>query len=159
MAEDGGGGNRNKIIAAVIGGLVVIAAIVVVLIFSLGGHKNKAHPVASGTPSPVATSTPSASPTPSPSDTSSASPNAGGPPTGKYVCSTSSGRQIGNFTLTDITYTTGGGGSGVWSWNSSTDAITFTGTDLSDFNGQYDSTTGDINLVAKDKTVSLTCSQ
>jgi hypothetical protein len=149
----------------VVGGLVVVAAIIVILVLALGGgDDNKSQPVASGTPSAppsTASASPSASPTPSesPSDETSTSPNAGGPATGRYVCSTSSGRQIGNFTLTDVTYRTGGGGSGIWSWDEDTDDITFTGTDLSDFNGSYDSTTGDIDLVAKDKTVSLTCSQ
>jgi hypothetical protein len=165
----GGGGNRNKLIAGVVGALVVIAAIVVVLVLTLGGGGNKPQPVAGATPgtsappssAPTAGPAPSDSPSPgvSPSDTSSSSTNAGGPAPGRYVCSTSSGKQIGTFTLTELTYRTGGGGSGIWSWDQGTDAITFTGSDLSDFNGQYDSTSGDIDLVAKDKTVNLTCSQ
>lgn len=163
----GGGGNRNKLIAGVVGALVVVAAIVVVLVLTLGGGGTKPRPLASASASSAPTpATPSASsvpsePTPSdsPSGNGGSSTNAGGPPTGRYVCSTSSGKQIGTFTLTDVTYRTGGGGSGIWSWDRGTDAITFTGSDLSDFDGQYDSTSGDIDLVAKDKTVNLTCSQ
>jgi hypothetical protein len=159
-----GGGNRNKLIAGVIGGLVVIAAIVVAIILITSGGDDDPEPVASSSPSTAPTASPSASPTesdsPSPTASpSSSNPNAGGPPTGRYVCSTSGGQEIGNFTLTQVTYRTGGGGSGIWSYDEDTDDVTFTGSDLSDFTGTYDSSTGEIDLEAKDGTVSLTCTQ
>jgi hypothetical protein len=108
---------------------------------------------------PTASASPSSSPSPSASSTSSSSTNAGGPPTGRYVCKTATGREIGNFTLTDVTYRTGGGGSGIWTYDTDTNGVTFTGSDLSDFTGKYDTTNGDIDLTAKDNTVKLTCQQ
>ena len=47
----------------------------------------------------------------------------------------------------------------IWTYDVDTDAVTFTGSDLSDFDGKYDTTNGDIDLTAKDNTVKLTCQQ
>jgi hypothetical protein len=136
---------RTRVAVALLGLGVLVALVGLVVVLVRNGDDAAPAP---GSGSSPAGSAAAAGPTAGP----------GGPATGRYVCSLRSGRQIGSFTLTDATYRTRAG-SGTWSWDAGTDAITFTGTDLSQFDGSYDRTNGAIDLVAKDRSVSLACSR
>jgi hypothetical protein len=147
------------LIAAVVIGLLVLAALIVGAILLAGGSDPKQRPVASATAS--GSSAPSASSNPSASPSASSSPAAGRPPTGLYTCSVGS-TPIGTITLTDVTYRSSGGnggGRGIWSYDKDTNAVTFIGSDLSDFDGRYNTSNGDLELSSKTNNVFVTCKQ
>ena len=158
----------------IIGALLVLSAVLAtILILTLSGD-SKATPPA---PTPT-TSAPTASPTsatPSPTPTTEApttpppttTPPTTPPPTtpppattvspGLYEC-TQAGTQFGSISFVGNSYTTSNGGSGTYRYDATTNDLTFTGADLSDFTGIYDPT-GPSMVLTSASDVELRCSQ
>ncbi|MDQ1671793.1 MAG: hypothetical protein QOC98_355, partial [Frankiaceae bacterium] len=109
---------------------------------------------ASSSPAPSA----SASSNPSASPSASSSTTAGRPPTGFYSCSVGS-TPVGSFTLTEVTYRTNSGGRGIWTYDEGSNKVTFIGSDLSNFDGRYDTSNRNIQLTSKTNNAVVTCVQ
>lgn len=163
--------NQGLMITLIAVLLVLSAVLVTVLLLTRGDGKNNAAPP-SPTPStaPPTTQAPTTPPptteaptTPPPTTEAPTSP----PPTsvapdntvvpGIYDC-TSGGTDIGTANFQGTSYTTSSGASGTYQLDPTTDEISFTGGDLGDFTGAYDSSGPSMDLTSTSGT-DLHCAQ
>jgi hypothetical protein len=154
--------------AVIIGALLVLSAVLAtILVLTLGKDDNSTAP-----PSPSPTS---ASPTPPPTTESTAPPTTSPPTTtppttpppttpppstvspGLYEC-TQGGEQFGSISFVGTSYTTSNGGFGTYQLDASTNRLTFTGQDLGDYTGTYNSSGPSMVLVSSGGVV-LRCAQ
>ena len=154
--------------AVIIGALLVLSAVLAtILVLTLDKSDSSTSP-----PSPSPTS---ASPTPPPTTESTAPPTTMPPTTtppttpppttpppstvtpGLYEC-TQGGQQFGSITFVGTNYTTSNGGFGTYQLKPSTNRLTFTGQDLGDYTGTYNSS-GPSMVRVSSSGVILRCAQ
>ena len=153
--------NQGLMITLIAVLLVLSAVLVTVLLLTRGDGKNTVAPP-SATPTTAAPTTEAPTTPPPTTEAPTTPPPTTVPPTtppptsvapsntvaaGIYDC-TSGGSQIGTVNFRGTRYTTSSGATGTYQLDPTTDDISFTGGDLGDFTGTYDSSGPSMDLTS-----------
>jgi hypothetical protein len=152
---------RQAVMVSIIGALLVLSAVLVtVLLLTRGDDNNTAAPPSPSATTAAPTTPPETTPPPTtepPSTPPTTEPPTSPPPTsvapdntvipGIYDC-TNAGSFFGSINFQGFQYRTTSGGTGTYDLDPATGDMTFTGADLSDFDGLYDPTGPSIDLTS-----------